>query len=173
MRSLCLALVLALGACDQLAAPQAESPLGPPAAAAAPVADLQTFAGRPFADLVAAHPDRFGNDALSLNAAESARLGQVIASGQGAVLDGGGAEALVFRGCAASGCAEGVGIVAVDAATGAAFVGVRDGDGADILVPNDRLEALLRLNATSRDWVDAGAAPDIAGEAPLPEESRP
>jgi hypothetical protein len=74
------------------------------------------------------------------------------AHAQGQVVTGGGAEALVFRGCAATGCADGAAIVAIDLSTGAAFAGVRDVGGSDVLTPNDRVEALLRLNSPNRDW---------------------
>ena len=38
--------------------------------------------------------------------------------------------------------------------TGDAFVAVRDASGAEVLAPNDRLEALLRLNSPQRRWDD-------------------
>jgi hypothetical protein len=83
-----------------------------------------------------------------------------MALGQPAVLvQGGGAEALVFRGCAQEGCEAGAAVVAIDIDTGGAFVGVRDVGGADELAPNDRVEALLRLNSSSRRWDDAPATP--------------
>jgi hypothetical protein len=47
----------------------------------------------------------------------------------------------------------------VDLATGDPFVGVRDVGGADVLEPNDRLEALLRLNSPTRSWDDPQPAP--------------
>jgi hypothetical protein len=67
-------------------------------------------------------------------------------------VQGGGAEALVFRGCAEEGCDAGAAVVAIDVRTGVAFVGVRDVGGADELAPNDRVEALLRLNSPTRAW---------------------
>jgi len=87
-----------------------------------------------------------------------------MATGQpGEVLAGGGAQALVFGGCADTGCADGRSVVAIDLATGDAFVGVHDAGGRDVLEPNDRLEALLRLNSPTRSWDDPQAAPAAQG----------
>jgi hypothetical protein len=161
-------LALAVAGCDWLAARQAPTP-GPASAEAAPaaipVADIEAFGGRSYLDFVAAHQERFNAEALGLAAADSGRLAHVMAGASGVLLEGGGADALVFRGCAETGCADGVGVVAVDAATGASFVGVRDSGGTDVLAPNDRLEALLRLNAPSRDWIDAGTPQQPANTA--------
>lgn len=79
-----------------------------------------------------------------------------------AVLSGGGAEALVFQGCPETGCTDGLAIVAIDVATGMAFVGVKDAEGAEILTPNDRVEALLRLNSPTRSWHNPEAASEAA-----------
>jgi hypothetical protein len=175
-RLVCFVLVLSVAACDldsaRRAAPAAPS-IGPAPAAAAPVAELESHTGRSYADFVATDQARFGFEALGLDSTEAARIAPIVETASGAVLDGGGAQALVFRGCSVTGCADGVAVVAVDGATGAVFVGVRDGGGKDVLVPHDRLEALLRLNATTRDWVDAGVAPDVAGRAPPEPDSRP
>ena len=62
--------------------------------------------------------------------------------------------------------------MAIDAATGGAFVGVRDTAGKHVLAPNERLEALLRLNAPTRDWADAGP-PQQAAETPEVNVARP
>jgi hypothetical protein len=153
--------------CDRLsgekAAPEPASAEAAPTAR--PVADLADYNGRSYADFAASHQDRFSPDALGLAAGDDGRLQRAMAASTGALLEGGGARALVFRGCADSGCADSVGVVAVDADTGSAFVGVRDAAGKDVLAPNDRLEVLLRLNAPTRDWVDAGPRP------PAPEPS--
>lgn len=86
----------------------------------------------------------------------------------GKLLMGGGAEALVFRGCAETGCGDGEAVVAVDIGTGGAFVGVEDAGGAVIMAPNERVEALLRLNSPTRHWTGF----DIP-EAPAPASARP
>lgn len=163
-----LAAAIAMGAagCDRLN-------LGPPPAEPAPVTpapaapgvdpDLGTHAGETYPAFVAASGARYAPDQLGLTAGDRARLWRAMAAANaGELLTGGGAEALVFRGCAESGCGEGTAIVAVDTATGAAFAGVRDAGGADVLAPNDRLEALLRLNAPTRNWVDAAPTPPAA-----------
>ena len=155
--SVALLAVVAAG-CDQIAGREVAP--GPGAAVAAPVsnpvADLETYSGRSYPDFVTSHQERFSPAALGITAADEGRLQHAIAMSSGALLQGGGAEALVFRGCAANGCGEGVAVVAIDGATGGAFVGVRDGAGNDVLAANERLEALLRLNTPTRDWADAG-----------------
>jgi len=75
------------------------------------------------------------------------------------VIQGGGAEALVFRGCAEEGCGSGEAVVAADMATGAAFVAIRDAGGTDELVPNEKVAALLRLNSPTRTWQASPPAP--------------
>jgi hypothetical protein len=143
--------------CDQIAGREVAP--GPAAAVAAPVAnrvvDLESYGGRSYPDFVTAHQERFSPAALGITAADEGRLQHATAVSSGALLQGGGLQALVFRGCAANGCGEGVAVVAIDAA-GGAFVGVRDDAGKDVLATNDRLEALLRLNTPTRDWADAG-----------------
>lgn len=151
------AVALAAGAaCDRLN-------LGPPTAEPAPTQTapepapvdpaLREHVGEAYPDFAADAGARYDPDTLGLNAADRARLWRAMAAAEGSVLlSGGGAEALVFRGCAEPGCEEGAAIVAVDIDTGAAFAGVRDVGGADVLAPNERLEALLRLNSPSRDW---------------------
>jgi hypothetical protein len=160
--------------CDQMVGRDAGP--GPGSAAAAPVAqpvaDLATYSGRSYADFVAAHQDRFGPDALGLVAPDGQRLQDATATSSSVLLDGGGAQALVFRGCAENGCGEGVAVMAIDAGTGAAFVGVRDSAGKDVLAPNERLEALLRLSTPTRDWADAGP-PQQALETPSVNAARP
>lgn len=165
--------VLAAG-CGQLASRDVGP--GPGSAEAAPiaqpVADLADYHGRSYGDFVAAHQDRFTPEALGLAAADAGRLQHAMAASSGALLQGGGAEAMVFRGCATNGCSDGVAVVAIDSATGGVFVGVRDAAGKHVLAPNERLEALLRLNAPTRDWVDAGP-PQHAPETPEVNAARP
>src|SRR5690554_977188 len=92
--------VLAVAGCDQArpptdaAAPAAEAPLP----VATPVADLEAFSGRPYADFAAAHAERFNHQALGLSAEDGARVDRVMGGAPGVLLQGGGAEALVFRG---------------------------------------------------------------------------
>jgi len=161
-------MAVAAAGCDQLRGGQ--SAPAPPAAEAAPapepIGDLAEFGGRSFIEFVAAHRERFDADALGLSDSDLVRLQGAMEISTGAVQRGGGAEALVFRGCAASGCGDAVAVVAIDGATGGAFVGVRDNAGEVVLAPNERLEALLRLNAPTRDWVDAGPAPETSETAP-------
>ncbi len=118
---------------------------------------------------MAASGARYAPDALGLSAGDRARVWRGMAvRATGQLVTGGGAEALVFRGCAEAGCEQGSAIVAIDTTTGAAFVGVRDVGGSDVLAPNDRVEALLRLNSPNRDW-DTPATAD----APPTEAAHP
>lgn len=170
---LAAAATLALGACDQLS----QLGLGPPPAASIPatpvpaqaIADLRPHAGELYSDFAAADGARYSPEQLGLNATDRARLwrGLTIASA-GRLEQGGGAEALVFRGCAETGCEEGRAVVAIDTATGAVFAAVRDAGGAEVLAPNDRVEALLRLNSPTRAWDDPAPTQTASTETPTP-----
>jgi len=116
---------------------------------------IRAEAGTTYADFVAGAGAQYAPDVIGLSATDRTRLWRAMAAPEaGEVMRGGGAEALVFRGCAETGCPEGVSVVAIDIGTGAAFAAVRDVGGADVLAPNDRIEALLRLNSPSRSWDD-------------------
>jgi hypothetical protein len=158
---LCL-VVLGMSACGRAAsAPK----LGPEEAdAATQTVDLRSHNGQSFADFVAAPGmDRFSLDKLDLSADERARLRRVMVHKQPSrLVTGGGAEALLFTGCADAGCDTGEAVLAVGD-HGEAFVGVRDGAGTELLAPNDRIEALLRLNSPSRRWDDVAAASASTG----------
>jgi hypothetical protein len=157
---LVLGLVAASG-CDRLA-------LGPEKAASQPptplvaeeTPDLRPHAGETYPDFVRAAGVRYTPDALGLVATDRTRLWRAMAAAAPSeLLTGGGAEALVFRGCAEQGCDDGASIVAIDVATGAVFAGVHDVGGADVLAPNERVEALLRLNSPTRAWDNPEPAP--------------
>ena len=157
-RSLLVAAVLGAAACGQLA-PERAAPGPTPAAASEEVPDLRPHAGETYAAFVAAAGARYTPDSMGIPAADRARLWRGMAAGTpGELLTGGGAEALVFKGCSDQGCEDGSAIVAIDVATGAAFAGVRDIGGSDVLAPNERLEALLRLNSPTRSWEDPRTA---------------
>lgn len=144
---------IGLAGCDQLA-------LGPrDAAPAAPestldVSSLADHAGRTYADFAAdpgAHG--FSIDALLLTEGGQARFAQAMGAGRPSVIvSGGGARGLVFSGCGEDGCEAARAFLAIDLDTGEAFVGVSDETGRAVLSPNERMEALLRLNAPSRRW---------------------
>jgi hypothetical protein len=156
-RLLVIGALTPIGACGQLA-PERAAP-GPAPAAAAEIPDLRPHAGESYVDFVAAAGADYTPDALGIPAADRVRLWRGMAqSTPSALLTGGGAEALVFKGCSDQGCAEGVSIVAIDVTTGAVFAGVRDVGGADVLAPNERVEALLRLNSPTRAWDNPEAA---------------
>lgn len=166
-----LRLTLALGpllfavACEQvgLGPPgAASSPPTPPPAVAA-VVDVSTGAGQTYPEFTNAAGTSYQPEALGLNAADRARLWRSMAiASPGTIESGGGAEALVFRGCAEAGCIDGASVVAIDTASGAAFAAVRDAGGAQVLAPSDRVEALLRLNSPSRRWDDPAPAQTAA-----------
>ncbi len=150
--------VLGVGGCDQLG-------LGPHRAAsqAPPVTpvvesfpDLRAQTGKTYADFVVQpEMERYSLTALGLSHDEQARFTFSMANqAVGILATGGGSEALVFSGCAPSGCLEGLSVVAINVVTGEAFVGVSDMRGAATLTPNDRLEVLLRLTSPSQTWDD-------------------
>jgi hypothetical protein len=164
-----LSAAAALGAagCGDLSlGPPRASSSPPPAASAAPqVPDLTAFAGLTYPDFVASEGVQYGPDALGLTATEATRLWRAMAAPTpGALVSGGGANALVFRGCAETGCEAGAAVVAIDTATGGAFAAVHDAGGAVIFSPNERVEALLRLNSPTRSWDGAAAAQTAATE---------
>lgn len=148
-----------IAACDQLSLQPRPAGSTPPNAEPAPApVDAQAQVGVTYAQFVADAGRSFAPEALGVPAADRARLWRAMASGaSGEILDGGGVQALVFRGCAEEGCDGGAAVVAIDAASGEALIGVRDQGGADLLLPNDRLEALLRLRSPSGRWDQAGA----------------
>jgi hypothetical protein len=148
-----LSAALLCGACDQLGPHEAVS--APPQAT--PVPDLRPFVGQTYAAFVSQPGmERYAPDALGLGGEEEARLVQAMAAPLPAQLAaGGGAEALVFAGCAVGGCVEARAVFAVDLANGAVFIGVRDQAGGRALTPNDKLEALLRVTSPTRRWEDA------------------
>jgi hypothetical protein len=136
--------------------------LGPDAADSAPVKaaqaptglDLTPHDGELYVDFMAQPGmERYSLQALGVPDDDRARFEAAMPGETPAQLaSGGGAEALVFSGCAQTGCSGGMAVLAIDAASGAVFVGVRDALGADELVPNDRVEALLRLTSPRGRW---------------------
>jgi hypothetical protein len=133
------------------------------------VGDLRPHAGETYPAFANAAGAAYSPDALGFNAADRARLWRAMAvAGPGQVLLGGGAEALVFRGCAETSCQDGAAVVAIDLATGLAFVAVHDAAGAEVFTPNERVEALLRLNSPSRRWDDPAPARTAAAERARP-----
>ncbi len=144
---------LALGACERLAeAPKVgfevpPLPRGP---------DVRPFEGQTFPEFLSQEGmAQFELAALGLADRDIRRF--QAAHGQASPshwVVGGGVEALVFYGCSSEGCDAATSVLAVDGVTGETFVGVRDAAGAEILVPNLRLEALLRLGSTTGAWDD-------------------
>ncbi len=157
MRAWVILLALAAAACD--GAPTAN--LEPtPAAASAPDPAIRAHAGDTYSHFVTQAGARYAPEAMGFNAADRARLWRGMATSlPGELIAGGGAEALVFRGCAEEGCGEGLSVVAVDTTSGAVFVGVRDVGGADILARDERVLALLQTNSATRSWDDPGRVP--------------
>jgi len=167
-----LAGAVLLGGCDLL--PSQSAPPAAPAPAAAATADpaLPEQAGSSYSDFATALAGRYSPDTLGLSAADRARLWRAMAVSESTMMEGGGAGALVFQGCAESGCGDGLAVVAVDTTTGGAFVGVVDTGGRDVLIPNDRVEALLRLSSPTRNWHDPAQQTPQAS-LPAPEATTP
>jgi hypothetical protein len=155
LRTGLVAVTFVVAGCDQLGLGPHQAESDPAAEAPRAIADLRPQAGVTYPVFVAAEGARYGPEQLGLNAVDRARLWRAMAAPSGAQLvSGGGAEALVFRGCAETGCNDGAAVVAIDTGTGLAFAAVRDAGGADVLAPNERVEALLRLNSPTRRWDD-------------------
>jgi hypothetical protein len=148
---------IAVAGCDRLGLGPHSAKSSPPAAPEPAVApDVRALAGVSYADFAArADLERYRLEALGLTAADAARFQSVMApAAEAELVSGGGADALVFAGCPPEGCDQGMAVFAIDAATGAAFVGVRDQEGTDVLAPNARVEALLGLTSLSGRWDD-------------------
>ncbi len=170
--SLAAAAVLVCAGCDQLS----QLTLAPQPAISSPVteqtptearADIRPHAGDLYSDFSAGAGARYSPEQIGLNATDRARLWRAMANPSvGQFENGGGAEALVFRGCAAGGCEDGASVVAIDVSTGAVFVAVRDAGGAEVMAPNDRVEALLRLNSPTRAWDDPTPTQTASADAP-------
>jgi hypothetical protein len=161
-RAAALAL-LALAGCGPSAEQVAPAP---PAAQAAQDLDLDRFEGDAYGEIVSA-PEmaRYDVDALPLGAAARARFARAFSQTAPAwVVEGGGAQGLVIVGCDASACAQAAAVLAIDAATGAAYAAVRDGQGRETLIANDRLEALVEATSPADRWDDPEAWAD--GNAP-------
>lgn len=158
----CLAAALAVVGCGQIG-------LGPKAAESAPAApmgaavpDFDPAVGEGYTAF-AARPEMaaYTTAGLGLSADDRVRFEAAMATSGNAswVASGGGAEALVFVGCAEVGCDAGRAVLAIDVSTGAPFVGAADAEGTTALIPNPRVEALLRLSSPSRAWEDLPRAP--------------
>jgi hypothetical protein len=166
-RTVLVAAALSAGGCGQvgLGPHRAASEPTPLAAPTSPLPDFRAYAGQTYAAFVAQPGmERYSLEALGLSHDEQARFTYAMANQAAGVLtSGGGSEALVFSGCAPSGCLEGLSVLAIDVGTGDAFVGVSDMTGAAELAPNDRLEALLRLTSPSRTWDDPVRPDSVPG----------
>lgn len=144
----------ALGACERLV-------MAPPKADSAPLSapqgpDVRPFVGQTYPAFASQEGmARFELAALGLTEADTSRFEAAHAQASpGVWIAGGGVQALVFYGCGAEGCDAAASVLAVDGVTGESFVGIRDAAGAEVLVPNLRLEALLRLGSASGQWDD-------------------
>ncbi|MES1157114.1 MAG: hypothetical protein ABUL73_04960 [Alphaproteobacteria bacterium] len=142
-----------LAACNQAVAP---APAAASAKAAAPDAGVRRYAGSYYDDFIKQPGmQRFAPEQLGLNPAQLKRFQDAMQVETPAPLaSGGGAEALVFEGCRQHDCPTAVAVLAIDAATGEVFVGVRDEQGEAVLKANDRLEALLDATSPSQHWDD-------------------
>jgi len=103
--------------------------------------------------------ERYALTRLDLSDDERARLSRDLVDAQPSrLVVGGGAQALVFVGCARAGCDAGQAVLAFGS-QGETFVGVRDQGAGEEFLPDDRMEALLRLaSASGRWWDDPGGA---------------
>jgi hypothetical protein len=163
---LLLASGIALTACGQATTEK----LAPAPAPAAAAADLQPFVGHSYTDLAtAAETQRYAVANLGLSEEGSARFARAMSlSAPAWTVEGAGIKAFVVVGCEAGACPQAAGILAIDTETGEAYAAVRDAGGQSVLIPNDRLQALVEATSPADRWADpeawAEGAPD--GEAP-------
>ncbi|MGE0828762.1 MAG: hypothetical protein AB7O04_05345 [Hyphomonadaceae bacterium] len=130
-----------------------EIPETPGATAAA----LRAQAGQYYADFIKAEGmSRYAVENLGLNPEAAARFASSMdVTAPSIVAEHDGLEALVFFGCAAHNCGGlTASVLAIDLATGDAFVGVKDEAGESILKSNARLQMLLTQTSPTRTWTD-------------------
>lgn len=159
MKRRAIAAALALAACGQTPAentPDQAMTAEEPSEAGLSAA-LRGQAGDYYNDFIRAPGmDRYAPAKLSLAGAGSAlRLERTMQTTFPSVIIDGedGTEALVFSGCMAHMCGgETAGVVAINVATGEAFVGVKDAEGESVLMSNARLETLLTQNSPTQNW---------------------
>lgn len=151
---LAAAMALALAACGQQPAQQAAAPEVAEPTVATPAALLRNHIGSAYPAFVQ-QPGmgRYAPQNLGLGAETERFAGAMQAPAASRAIADSGVEALVFTGCAAADCAAS-GVLAIDLATGDAFVGVKDAAGEAILKPNARLQMLLTATSPSRAWSD-------------------
>lgn len=162
MKKLAFAAALLLAACNQQS-PQESAPqavMAPPSAVSQ-TALLRAQVGKTYTDFVQA-PGMQRYAASGLGFAESSAAERFDRNMQtlfpSVVVNGNDLEALVFSGCMAHACGgESVGVLAIDLATGDAFVGVKDADGETVLKPNARLQMLLTQTSPTHAWTDPPA----------------
>jgi hypothetical protein len=169
-KPLCALALLALAAsgCGREAAAPKFAPLD--AEVAAQSIDLSGHRGQSF-EAFSKSPgmERFALSRLDLSADERTRVERDLAAAQPSrLVVGGGAQALVFVGCARAGCEAGETVLAFGS-QGETFVGVREQGAPQAFIPNDRMEALLGLASPSTHWWDnpgGGLTGAEAGQSP-------
>jgi hypothetical protein len=169
IRACALALVLT-AACGETRAPQTPPvTAAPPVAEAAPDPALRQYEGSSYAELIAAST-RYAPANLGLTPAAQARFERGMSQTAPAwIVEGGGTEALVIVGCDAAACVDAAAVLAIDLATGAPFAAVRDARGREVLVAQDRLEALVEATSPADRWDDPeawDASPGAAAPTP-------
>ncbi len=164
LRAAGVALILAVAGCDQgVVAPPSITGPGPAEAHADP--GLRAHEGQSYAEFSAV-PElaRYAPAGLGIGEAGQRRFERAMSqSAPGWIVEGGGLSALVIVGCDASACADAAAILAIDLASGEAYGAVRDASGRDVLLGNDRLQALVEATTPADRWADpeawAGGAP--------------
>jgi hypothetical protein len=135
----------------ETAAPAAAAVLTTPNEAA-----LRTQAGRTYADFAATPGmERYAAEHLDLGTPGAARFSRSMAvATPGAIVSANDVTALVFTGCMQHNCGGTLSVLAIDVATGDAFVGVKDEDGETVLKSNARLQMLLTSTSPTHAWTN-------------------
>jgi hypothetical protein len=150
------AAALALSGCGRRDADKEATPasVAAPAPASPAEAALRAQAGKHYQDFAAAPGmGLYGVENLGLDTAEAARFSQNMeVTTPGSIVTSNGVTALVFTGCRQHNCGATASVLAIDVATGDAFVGVKDDAGEAVLKSNARLQMLLTSTSPSRAW---------------------
>jgi hypothetical protein len=157
-----------MAACDAATTANV-APAPAPATAAAPPPDLQPFVGQSYTDLITAEPTaRYSAANLDMSDAARVRFARAMSlSAPAWMVEGAGTKAFIVVGCEAGACTQSAGILVIDTETGDVYAAVRDQEGRNVLINNDRLQALVEATSPADLWDDPDAwAQGAPGESP-------
>jgi hypothetical protein len=114
--------------------------------------------------LITAEPTaRYSAANLDMSDAARARFAKAMSlSAPAWIVEAAGTKAFIVVGCEAGACAQAAGILAIDTETGDLYAAVRDETGRNVLINNDRLQAIVEATTPADRWDDPDAWADGA-----------